>query len=161
MLNGCSNFSSRVEPCFQAVRDNYAVDAFKAWLDDILTHTASQAELLDRVELFFQCCQKFNLKLSARKCKVFLCEVSWCSRIIDGQGGRFDPARLSGLQKIFMPKTAGELCEYVYCLQWMSPSIPNFAARIAPLREVLEEAYKYAGSRKKRAIKSLLLSNLS
>ncbi len=41
----------------------------------------------------------------------------------------------------------------------MSPAIPDFTERIAPLRMLLEEAHRRSGSRKKRSIKkfSLLL----
>lgn len=161
IMNGGSNFSSRVEPCFQALRDKYDVDPFKAWLDDILTHSSTMSELLEKLELFFQCCERYDLKLSASKCQFFLTEVHWCGRIIESKGVRFDPSRLSGLQKILLPRTAGELCEYVYCLQWMSTAIPGFAERIAPLRAILENAYTQVGSRKKKAIQSIPLTNLA
>lgn len=161
VMNGGSNFSSRVEPCFQKIRDAYEIDPFKAWLDDIVTHARTEDELIDKLEMFFKVCEEKNLKLSAKKCLFFLREVTWCGRIVDEDGVRFDPSRLSGLQKTSLPRNAGELCEYVYCLQWMSTAIPNFIERIAPLRDILEAAYKKAGSRKKRAIRGISLSDLA
>ncbi len=98
--------------------------------------------------------------LSAKKCEFFLTSVT-CGRIIDAEGETIDPSRLSGLQSIHVPQTAGELCEYVYCLQWMSGCIPDFAERVAPLRAILEEAYNIKGSRKKRAIQNTPLSHLA
>lgn len=60
-----------------------------------------------------------------------------------------------------LPATAGELSQYIYCLQWMSYSIPDFATRIAPLRDILEAAYKQSGKRTRRSIDNIPLSKLS
>ena len=43
----------------------------------------------------------------------------------------------------------------------MSISIPNFASRVAPLSDILEEAYTRAGRRTKRSIKCIKLATLS
>jgi len=89
---------------------------------------------------------------------------SYCAmvqQVIDGKGVQFGRRNLSGLKDIHSPTTAAELCEYVHCLQWMSTGIPDFANRIAPFKEVLEEAYKKSGSRTKKSIQSIRLDNLS
>lgn len=88
--------SLRVEPCFQPLRDKYDQDPIKAWLDDFFLHAKTPEELLDKLELFFQICRDRNLKLSAKKCTFCLTNVHWCGRIIDADGVRFDPTRLSG-----------------------------------------------------------------
>ena len=94
VTNGCSNFSSRVEPCFQKVREKYNTDPFKAWLDDLLVYAQVADEMVDKLELFFECCEEYNLKLAAMKCELFLRQVNWCGRIIDENGVQFDPPDL-------------------------------------------------------------------
>ncbi len=59
------------------------------------------------------------------------------------------------------PKTADELAEFIYCVRWMSVTIPEFAKRVAPLVKVLEQAYEKSGKRTKRAIKNIALRRLS
>ena len=87
--------------------------------------------------------------------------IRWCGRIIDSNGVQFDPRNLGGLQGVELPISAGELCEYVHCLQWMSYCIPDFPNRISPLKKLLEEAYMASGSRTKKSIEKIKLSSLT
>lgn len=43
----------------------------------------------------------------------------------------------------------------------MSTCIPDFHRKVQPLNDILEKAYSKAGKRKKAALKSIILSNLS
>ena len=72
-----------------------------------------------------------------------------------------DPTKVSALQEWDTPQTAGELCQFVNCLRWMSNSIPQFAKRSSILVDVLEEAYKRSGRRTKRSIQNIKLQTLS
>ena len=71
VTNGCSNVSSRVETCFQKVREKHNTEPFKAWLDDLLVHAKDADEMVNKLELVFECCEEYNLKLSAMKCELF------------------------------------------------------------------------------------------
>lgn len=106
-------------------------------------------------------CRQHGLFLSAKKCVFFTKAVRWCGRVISKDGIKMDPSRVSALQELDLPQTAGELCQFINCLRWMSNSIPQFAERSAPLVEVLEEAYKKSGRRTKRSIQNMLLQTLS
>jgi len=154
--NSACNFQSRVEPCFIAIRKHV-----KAWQDDFILHHKDENGLMDTLRCFLQICRDRNLKISATKSTLFTSSVKWCGRIIDKDGVQFDPSNLSGLMNITSPQTAGELSQYIYCLQWMSQSIPDFANRISCLRNVLEEAYTKSGKRTKKSIASIPLSSLS
>ena len=120
-------------------------------------------QLLLVLGTFFRICREKGLKISAlaHKTKLFKRKVRWCGRIISGEGVQFDPDRVSGLKHAHPPTTAGELCQYVHCLQWMAQAIPDISGRVAPLRKVLEDAYKNSRKRTKRSIKNLKLSELS
>eukprot|EP00171_Calliarthron_tuberculosum_P023749 IDg23749t1 len=72
-----------------------------------------------------------------------------------------DPTRLEGLKDVSPPVTAAELCEFIHCCRWMSIAIPDFVKRVAPLNDVLEEAYKISKKRTKKSIKNVMLKNLS
>lgn len=154
--NSACNFQSRVEPCFVSIRKNV-----KAWQDDFIIHHNSEKGLLEILGQFMQICRHRNLKISATKSTLFTTSVKWCGRIIDKDGVHYDPRNLSGLRNITSPKTAGELSQYIHCLQWMSQSIPDFANRISSMRKVLEAAYRKTGKRNKRSIASVPLSSLS
>ena len=101
------------------------------------------------------------MKISIKKSNFFTKRVRWCGRLIDGKGYQFDPRNLSGLQNPQLPQNAGELSEFVHCLQWMASSIPDFSSRFAPLKDIMEEAHSRSGSRTKRSIQSISLASLS
>lgn len=139
-------FQSTVEPLFSELRNN-----MKAWLDDFNLHANKESELLSYLRRFFAICKEVGLYLSAKKCRFFAKEIKWCGRIVDETGYRLDPRNAEGLRNMQSPTTADELCQFIHCCRWMSSSIPDFSKRIAPLVEILEEAYKKAKSRKKKS----------
>lgn len=151
-----ANFQSRVEPCFAELRN-----FLKAWPDEFILHAKTEKELLDSLEIFFEVCTQRRLKISAKKSVLFSKVIRWCGRFIYKDGVTCDPSRLLGLKNTRMPETSAELSQFVYCLQWMSGSIPDFATRIAPLREVLEEAYNRSGKRTTKSIQNIRLAKLS
>ena len=156
LANATSYFQSTVEPLFQELRKN-----MKAWLDDFNLHAGSEDELHDLLEKFFQICGKYGLFLSAKKCVFFAKSLKWCGRIIKPEIYTLDPSRIQGLRDMELPTSAGEVSQFFHCCRWMSLAIPNFAARVAPLTEVLEEAHKLSGKRTRKSIQNIALSSLS
>lgn len=156
LTNAAAHFQSVIEPLFAEMRSN-----MKAWLDDFNLFAKCEDQLISLLSQFFGICKRFNLFLSAKKCCFFAETIKWCGREIDAQGYRLDPTRSEALRKMHLPTKAGELCEFIHCLRWMSISIPSFSKRVSLLNEVLEEAYKVAGRRTKRAIKNIPLFKLS
>ncbi|MEM1369511.1 MAG: reverse transcriptase family protein, partial [Cyanobacteria bacterium P01_H01_bin.15] len=124
--NSAANFQEKVEPCFIELRDHY-----KAWLDDFLIFAESEDQLLQILRRFFEICRTRRLIISLPKSEFFLTKAQWCGRIIDEHGVRFNPKNISGIMNSNAPLTAGELCEYVHAVSWMSSSIPRFSERVA------------------------------
>lgn len=154
--NSAANFQEKVEQCFTELKEN-----FKAWIDDFMLFAPSEDDLLRILRRFFEICRKRRLIVSLPKSDFYLSEVTWCGRIIDAQGVRFHPKNIDGLSGCEPPRSAGELCEYVHGVNWVSSSIPRFAERVSVLRDILEEAYaKAGGSRKKKSISKIPLADL-
>ena len=154
--NSAANFQSRVEPCFADIRDS-----LKAWLDDFMLHARDWSDLLHVLDRFLTICAEKRLLVSAKKSCLYTTSVKWCGRIIDEHGTRMDPRNLDGLSNASDPETAVELSQFVNCAQWMSSCIPDFSARVKPLRDVLELAYSRAGKRTSKAISRIPLSELA
>ena len=154
--NRGTNFQSKVEPVFTNIREQ-----IKAWVDDLVLHCRTEEDLFDTLLKFFIISREANLKISITKCQIFRQLVRWCGQIIESKGVQFDPRNQSGLQGIELPISAGELCEYVQCLPWMSYSIPNLPNRISPLKKALSEAYTKSGSGTMKYIQRIQLSSLT
>ena len=60
-----------------------------------------------------------------------------------------------------MPQTAGELSQNVHCCRWISRAIPNFASRVAPLTDTLEELLKISRKRNSNSVKSISLLSMA
>ena len=101
------------------------------------------------------------MKVSIQKSTFYTTEVKWCGRIISAEGVRFDPRNIEGLLNADEPRNTEELSAFVNCAQWLSIAIPNFAERVAPLRDILDKAYSKAKKRTKKAIKCISLADLS
>lgn len=153
--NSAPNFQACVEPCFQQLRKHIL-----AWLDDFIVHEVEEEKLLNVLEVFFAICVERNLVISIAKSRFFTRTVKWCGRVIDKAGITLDPACISGLTDMKTPRTAAELCQYVHAMTWMANSIPRFAERVSPLRDLLEVAYKLAGKRTKRSIAKVQLAKI-
>lgn len=153
--NSAQNFQAKVEPCFQSIRTK-----LKAWLDDFGLHDATEAGLLDAIDNFLNICLVRNLKVSATKSSLYARSLKWCGYLIDEKGVCCDPRRAESLRNGHEPRNAAELSQFLNCLQWMSPFIPDFVRRSAPLREILEQAYTRSGKRTTRSVKGISLKSL-
>ena len=153
--NSAANFQEKVAECFTELREN-----FKAWIDDFMIFAKDEVHLLGILRKFFSICRKRRLVVSLPKSDFYRKEAYWCGRIIDANGIRFNPKNISGLQNCDTPRTAGELCEYVHGVNWISNSIPRFAERSGILRDLLETAYAKSGSRKKKSICKIPLADI-
>ena len=154
--NSAANFQAKVEPCFAEIRDS-----LKAWLDNFLLHARSWDDLFRILGRFFTICAEKRLLVSAKKSTLFTTTVKWCGRVIDKNGTRMDPRHLDGLLNSAEPETADEVSQFVNCAQWMSSNIPEFAARIKPLRDLVERAYEQAGRRTSKAISRIKTRDLA
>ena len=63
----------------------------------------------------------------------FLRKVKWCGREIFAEGIRYEPAQLTALKNMPIPRNAGELQQFLCALNWMRASIPQFTTLTAPL----------------------------
>lgn len=153
--NSAQNFQSRVEPCFQSLRSN-----FKAWFDDFALHAEDDHTLLRYLEAFFKIYRTHNLRISAKKSRLFNKSLRYCGYVIDKERVQCDPRRLSALPNGHEPTNVVELSQFVNCLQWMANFILSFSRRVAPLNRCLEKAYELSGKRTTKYVRDLSLQKL-
>ena len=148
--------------CQSAVQDIFGdiEEQSLLWLDDMVVHESEVQLLLDVLEQAFALCEKYGLKLHAKKCQLFLTQVRWCGRIVDGNGVRMDPSRLSALLNMQPPTKGSELQQLVCSANWMRTAIPEFTKLISPLATLLEDVYSKAGKRTRKASEKVELSEV-
>lgn len=95
---------------------------------------------------------RHNIKPNAKKSVIFKREVTWCGRVISGDGVRHDPRRISALTELPLPSTAAELQYFVCASNWLRDSIVNFARIFSPLLAKLDAEKKKVGRRNRNAL---------
>ncbi|GMF38684.1 unnamed protein product [Phytophthora fragariaefolia] len=127
------------------------------WIDDIIIYGRTEKEFLANLQLFYELTAKYRLKLNAKKSVLMSFEVSWCGRIIDGEGVRQDPERLSGLVSLPLPKTAADLQRFLCACNWIRDSMVDFARTFEPLQSKLNQSLTNR-SRTKRSASAVTLT---
>lgn len=123
--NSAANFPDCVEPCF-----GQPVENLLAWIDDFALHASSEKTLLDILDKFLTIYSSRNLIISLPKSTFYASEINWCGRLINASGVRMDPSSYSGMVNASEPEFAGEPCEYIHGVAWMSNAIPRFAREV-------------------------------
>ena len=131
------------------------------WVDDILSHAKSLPELLASLEYIFKCCRERKIRLSAKKCNLYMTEVTWCGRTISERGVGFDPEYIQGIKDLELPKSVGDLQQFICSMNWVRSSIPNYASEMAKLTECLQQITSKIGTTKKRVLERRQLNQYS
>ncbi|KAE9213171.1 hypothetical protein PF004_g15421 [Phytophthora fragariae] len=127
------------------------------WLDDILGYAEDAAALMELLDRVLARCEEYGLKLHAKKCQFFATEVKWCGKLISAQGARHCPERVQDLIDMPLPRTAGDLQQFLCAINWRRQGIPEHNRLTGDLYAVLERAMVLAGSRKKQKLIRFLL----
>ncbi|GMF18154.1 unnamed protein product [Phytophthora lilii] len=127
------------------------------WVNDIVVFTKTVEEFLDVSRKFFVRLREYGLKLDAKKSCLFARQISWCDRLIDGEGVRHDYERVAALSSLPLPSTAAALQKLLCASNWLRESIVNFAQHAAPLQAKLEAAFD-GHSRKQRYAEGIELT---
>ncbi|POM60306.1 hypothetical protein PHPALM_30853 [Phytophthora palmivora] len=127
-------FQKTMEMCFASLLYEHLL----IWIDDLLLYAADLDTYMAKLAEFFELLNQFGLKLNAKKCSLYQRQVKWCGRILDHQGVRHDPDRISTLRQMPYPTTAGELQQFVCAINWMRESIVDYARQVAPLQKRLD-----------------------
>ena len=147
---------------FQAVLSHKfdgRVNKMLQWLDDFLFYAKSEDELLSNIKSFLLVCSEIGLKVHAEKSTLFATEVQFCGRIISRQGVQYHPRHFDTLVSMKTPTMASDLQQFVCATNWMRNSIPNYAQRIQPLHQLLEETYSRVGKRTKHSLRNISVTN--
>lgn len=147
VLHGLENevayFPVSVRKCFQNMQED-----LRTWLHDFVLYSEDEDSLVNYLELFLFTCYELSFSMSTKICQFFK-NIRWCGRIIDTDGYKLDRQNSQAIQNMEFPNTADELSQFVHACRWMSSCIPSFGKRMQFLSNMLEEATKLVGKRKK------------
>ena len=139
------------------------LEGFVCQIDDILVHGKDQQEHDQRLEAVLQRLHEAELTLNEAKCQFSQRRVHFLGHIIDEQGIRPDPEKISAIRNVSEPTCASDVRRFLGMLNQMSKFSPNLAETTKPLRELLNKKSHWIWGEPQRrafdAIKNALCSS--
>ena len=122
------------------------------YFDDLISTGESWHEFMKNTELLFQRVREYNLKFKPEKCKSAYPEVKFLGHIVNKQGIKPNPAKVSALKAIGYPSTRKQLRSLLGLFTFFSRYIPQYSILAQPLFELtastsafkIEEKHKSA-----------------
>ncbi|KAG6623479.1 CRN2-like protein [Phytophthora cinnamomi] len=127
------------------------------WLDDILGYAEDATALMEVLDNVLARCEKYGLKLHAKKRQFFATEVKCCGKLNSDQGVRHCPERVQGLIDMPLPRTDGELQQFLCAINWVRQGIPEDSRLTDHLYAFVELSIALSGSRNKLKLHRSLL----
>ncbi len=75
-----------------------------AWIDGVLQYAKDSRDLLNNLEKIFEALEDHNVFINPEKTQLCTKSVTWCGRVIDEYGVKFDESMLAGLMGIRRPE---------------------------------------------------------
>lgn len=116
------------------------------YLDDIVIISSTFTEHCRLLKEVQQILSDANLTINLSKCKFFHSSITYLGFVIDRQGIRTDPEKISAMVNYPRPKTATEVKRFVGLCSWYRRFINNFSGLMSPINALLK------GRRKKQPI---------
>ena len=108
-------------------------------MDDILVHGRTQEEHDKRLKLVLQRLSELGMTLNSRKCMFSQSSVKFLGHVIDSQGIRPDPSKVSAIEHFSTPTNVSDVRRFLGMINQLSKFSPNLADITKPMRELLEK----------------------
>lgn len=113
------------------------------YLDDIIIISEDFDQHLDILQKIFDRLATANLTLSRDKCQFCRSELRYLGYIVDKQGLRVDPDKVSAILNIPTPHTVSELRRFLGMASWYRRFIQDFSTLSSPLTDLLRKNRKW------------------
>ena len=121
------------------------------YLDDIIVHSSTVSEGLDRLECVFSRLARAKLKLKPSKCKFFQTKVSYLGHIVSEAGIEVDPEKTAALEQWPVPQNVSQVRRFLGFAGFYRRYMKDFSRIAKPLHDLLigSQNFKWKGRKKK------------
>ncbi|KAL6476464.1 hypothetical protein MHYP_G00149630 [Metynnis hypsauchen] len=108
------------------------------YMDNIIIHGKDMTEHNERLQRVLERLESAGLKLNAEKCVLRQRKLHFLGQVIDADGVRPDPAKVSAINNLSPPENVQELKRVLGLVNYLGKYIPNLATVGQPLYELLK-----------------------
>jgi hypothetical protein len=109
------------------------------YIDDVVTHAATEGEFVKRLRLIFERFRKFNIKLSPNKCEFGMSEIEILGHKITKDGVHFSGKKLQGVNDVKLPQTGTQLHSFLGLANYFRDHVKDVHQLEKPLRGLLKQ----------------------
>jgi len=113
------------------------------YLDDVLIFGRTIKEHNDRLSLVLQRIKEAGLKLSPEKCCILKTRVHYLGHVIDADGVRTDPDKITAIKQWHIPMCVKELQSFLGLCNYYRRFIKNYAMLSEPLTRMIQKDAKF------------------
>ena len=125
-------------------------------MDDILVHGRTQEEHDERLKKVLQRLTDMGMTLNAEKCMFAQPSVKFLGHVIDSEGIRPDPDKVTAISHFSTPTNVSDVRRFLGMVNQLSKFSPNLADLTQPMRELLVKANMWTwGEAQEMSLKSV------
>ena len=132
LCNAPATFQRLIERTLAGIQWYIAV----LYLDDIIVFSKTFDGQLDNLRRVFERLTEAGLLLKAKKCVFFRHETSFLGHIVSKEGVKPDPAKITAVMDIQMPKTVTELRSFLGLTSYYRKFVKDYAKVAKPLYDL-------------------------
>ena len=163
---GCFRFKrtpfglSDASKAFQKMMEQilFGIDGVQISIDNVIVHTVTMEELINRLHKVFKRCCANNLSLNQSKCEFGVTKISVLGHVVsaDGDGIKPDPKKCEAIKVTPPPKNVSDLRSFLGTCSYVSKFITNYVNIVEPLRKLTQSEVKFSwGKEQKEAFEAL------
>ncbi|XP_064469808.1 uncharacterized protein K02A2.6-like [Ornithodoros turicata] len=122
------------------------IPSVACYLDDIIVTGKSDDEHLDNLQQVFSRLREFGFTLKREKCAFFRAEVEYLGHVVNAQGFRPSPKKVSAVLNMPAPTNVSELRSFLGMVQHYGKYLKSLADVVAPLNDLLKKAVPWEWS---------------
>ena len=136
LMNGPAAFQRYMESCLGDLHDKIAIP----YIDDIIVYSKTFSDHIDHIRQVLRCLRKHGIKLKAKNCKLFHCQVSYLGHIVSSSGYSPDLSNIAAVTELAneTPTTVGHVRKLLGLVRQYCKFIQDFSKIAGPFFDLLK-----------------------
>ena len=139
MFNRLSQGVKPATGIYQQLMDTMlsGIDGVSAFLDDIIIGGSTVEICLERTRKVFQRLKDYGFTLKSEKCKFLMRSLKYLGIILDKDGQRPDPEKITAILKMPQPSNLTEVRSFLGAINWYRKFVPEMSKLQVSLDKLL------------------------